>query len=73
MAFLSIRTLTPTQIRPDSETALVALQSEINLRVDSTNYRHKAQHTEVWEYRNDRWQAVWGQMTAVGGFPPPGE
>jgi hypothetical protein len=27
--------------------------------------------TEVYERREGRWQIVWEQATAVGGFPPP--
>jgi ketosteroid isomerase-like protein len=60
-------------VQVDCQTAIVRYRSKIEATFGSTRYRHEARHTNVYAKRDGRWLAVSAQLTAVGGFPPPGQ
>ena len=54
--------------------ASIRYMSRIDIVVGGLGrFTHDAWHTYLYERRAGRWQAVWEQATAVGGFPPPTE
>jgi Domain of unknown function (DUF4440) len=73
---LDIRTFQPRstiEVRLDCEAAVLTYRSEIDVTYGSLHYRHAARHVDLYERRDGQWLKVWAQMTAMGGFPPPGQ
>ena len=60
-------------VHVDCQTAIVRYRSKIEATFGPSRFRHEAWHTNVYEKRGGRWLAVSAQLTAVGGFPPPGQ
>jgi len=60
------------EVRVSGDTAVMWYMSNIDVSVAGGARRvaHAAWHTAFYERRQGRWQAVWEQATAVGGFPP---
>jgi hypothetical protein len=69
--FHAFKFVSPVGIRTDGHQAVVTFSSKLDVSAGKTHLRHQAWHTEVWEKTHDRWQVVWAQTTAIGGFPPP--
>jgi hypothetical protein len=73
---LNIQTFQPRSIidvRLDCEAAILTYQSEIEVTSGSMHYRLQARHLDLYERRDGQWLKVRSQMTAIGGFPPPGQ
>lgn len=64
--------VTPVRVRVAGDVAVVTYESRLAVSAGAEHLEHKAWHTHVYEKRLGRWQQVWAQATAVGGFPPPG-
>jgi hypothetical protein len=69
--FRAFELVAPIGIRTDGDQAVVTFSSRLDVSAGRKHVRHEAWHTEVWERSHDRWQLVWSQTTAIGGFPPP--
>lgn len=60
------------QVRLYGQAAAIRYLSRIDVAVAGLGqFATQAWHTYVYERREGRWQVVWEQATAVGGFPPP--
>lgn len=72
---IDYRTFDPVselQVRVYGQAAAIRYLSRIDVAVAGLGeFATQAWHTYVYEKREGRWQAVWEQATAVGGFPPP--
>ena len=68
--FRALKFVSPIGVRTDGQQAVVTFSSRLDVSAGKTHLRHEARHTEVWEKIHDRWQVVWSQTTAIGGFPP---
>ena len=60
------------EVRVSGDGAVMWYMSNIDVSVAGGARRvaHAAWHTAFYERSEGRWQAVWEQATAVGGFPP---
>jgi hypothetical protein len=63
--------VSPIAIHTDGQQAVVNFSSRLDVSSGTRHLKHEAWHTHVWEKSHGRWQMVWSQTTAVGGFPPP--
>jgi hypothetical protein len=73
---LNIQTFQPRStidVRLDCDAAVLTYQSEIDVTAGSMNYPLQARHLDLYERRDGQWLKVRAQMTAIGGFPPPGQ
>ena len=71
--YLEFKPISPIEVRLYGQAAVLTYMSHIDIVVtDIGHLAHDAWHTYVYEKRAGRWQAVWEQATAIGGFPPPG-
>ena len=61
------------EVHLDCDIATVSYRSEMDVAFEPLHYRHDSRHTDTWVRHGHSWQAVRGQTTAVGGFPPPGQ
>jgi hypothetical protein len=57
-------------VRIERRLAVVTFTSRLDVRADGLHLEHHAWHTVVYEQVESRWQLVWFQTTAIGGFPP---
>jgi hypothetical protein len=56
----------PIKVRLYSEVAAIRYQADIEIVVQGQAYpRARVWHTDVYEKRAGRWQAVWSQATAI--------
>jgi Domain of unknown function (DUF4440) len=62
--------VTPMEVRIDGGQAVVTFTSQLEVSADGLHVEHHAWHTVVYKEREGRWQMVWSQTTAIGGFPP---
>ena len=70
--YLVFEPVSPIDVRLYGQAAVVTYRSSIDIVVSGLGrFTHEAWHTYVWERDAGRWQLVWEQATAVGGFPPP--
>ena len=70
--YLVFEPISEIDVRLYGQAAVVIYQSKIDVVVAGLGrFTHEAWHTYLYERRAGRWQAVWEQATAVGGFPPP--
>jgi hypothetical protein len=60
------------EVRVSGDAAVMWYMSNIDVSVAGGARRvsHAAWHTSYYERSEGRWQAVWEQATAIGGFPP---
>ncbi len=60
------------EVRVSGDAAVMWYMSNIDVSVAGGARRvaHAAWHTAFYERNEGRWQAVWEQATAIGGFPP---
>jgi Domain of unknown function (DUF4440) len=73
---LNIQTFQPSStidVRLDCEAAVLTYESEIDVTAGSMHYPLQARHLDLYERRDGQWLKVRAQMTAIGGFPPPGQ
>jgi hypothetical protein len=60
------------EVRLHGNSAVLWYRSHIDVvAAGQGRFAHETWHTYLYEKRQGRWQAVWEQATAVGGFPPP--
>jgi hypothetical protein len=52
-------------VRRYSDVAVIRCQSRIHVVVGGEEGRYRGWHTNLYENRDGRWQAVWSQMTAI--------
>lgn len=71
--YLEFKPISPIEVHLYGQAAVLTYMSHIDIVVSGIGHlAHDAWHTYLYENRAGRWQAVWEQATAVGGFPPPG-
>jgi hypothetical protein len=60
------------EVRVSGDAAVMWYMSNIDVSVAGGARRvaHAAWHTSFYERNDSRWQVVWEQATAIGGFPP---
>ena len=63
--YLSWEPTSPISVRVQGEQAVIRYQSHIDLTVFGEPQSLDAWHTDVYEKRGDRWQAVWSQATEI--------
>jgi hypothetical protein len=69
--YLVFEPISEIDVRLYGQAAVVTYESTIDIVAAGLGrFTHDAWHTYVYEKRQGRWQAVWEQATAVGGFPP---
>jgi hypothetical protein len=68
--FVVFKPVTPIDVRIEGRLAVVTFTSQLDVRADGVHLEHHAWHTVVYEQVERRWQQVWSQVTAIGGFPP---
>jgi hypothetical protein len=68
--FVTYEPITPMEVRTDGRQAVVTFLSRLDVSADCLRLKHQAWHTVVYVRTGGRWQLVWAQTTAVGGFPP---
>ena len=70
--YLVFEPISESQVRLYGQAAAIRYQSHIDIVVAGLGrFTHDAWHTYLYEKNGGRWQAVWEQATAIGGFPPP--
>ena len=69
--YLVFEPISAINVRLYGQAAVVTYESTIDIVAAGLGrFTHDAWHTYVYEKRYGRWQVVWEQATAVGGFPP---
>ena len=69
--YLVFEPISEIDVRLYGQAAVVIYQSKIDIVVAGFGrFTHDAWHTYLYEKRAGRWQVVWEQATAIGGFPP---
>lgn len=69
--YLVFEPISDIDVRLYGRAAVLIYQSKIDILVSGLgHFTHEAWHTYLYEKRHGRWQVVWEQATAVGGFPP---
>lgn len=59
-------------VRLYGKAAALTYKSNIDIVVAGLGrFTHDTWHTYLYEKRRGKWQVVWEQATAIGGFPPP--
>lgn len=71
LVYRVFKAITPIKVRLYGKGAVLTYESQLDVVGGGERLRHKAWHTYVYEQRDGRWQLVWEQATALGGFPPP--
>ena len=67
-----IKPVSEIDVHQYGQAAVLTYQSKIDIVVAGLGrLTHEAWHTYLYEKHQGRWQVVWEQATAVGGFPPP--
>lgn len=70
--YLVFEPISEIEVRLYGQAAAIRYQSHIDIVVAGLGrFTHDAWHTYLYEKHGGRWQAVWEQATAIGGFPPP--
>jgi len=70
--YLVFEPISEIEVHLYGNAAVLTYQSRIDIVAGGVGrFTHDAWHTYLYEKRKGRWQAVWEQATAVGGFPPP--
>jgi hypothetical protein len=70
--YLVFEPISEINVRLYGKAAVLTYQSKIDIVVAGLGrLTHEAWHTYLYEKHHGRWQAVWEQATAIGGFPPP--
>ena len=70
--YLGFKAVSPIEVRLYGQAAVLTYMSNIDIVAAGLGrFTHDAWHTYLYEKRAGRWQVVWEQATAVGGFPPP--
>jgi hypothetical protein len=70
--YLVFEPISAIDVRRYGGAAVLIYRSKIDIVVSGLGrFTHEAWHTYLYEKRAGRWQAVWEQATAIGGFPPP--
>ncbi len=71
--YLVFEPISEMDVRLYGSGAVLTYKSRIDIVVAGLGrFAHDTWHTYVYELRKGRWQVVWEQATAIGGFPPPG-
>jgi hypothetical protein len=69
--YLVFEPISEIDVRLYGRAAVLTYESRIDIVVSGLGrLTHDTWHTYVYERREGRWQAVWEQATAIGGFPP---
>ena len=69
--YLVFEPISEIEVRLYGQAAFMRYQSRIDIVVSGLGrFTHEAWHTYLYERRQGRWQVVWEQATAIGGFPP---
>ena len=69
--YLTFEPISEIEVRLYGQAAFMRYQSQIDIVVSGLGrFTHDAWHTYLYEKRHGRWQVVWEQATAIGGFPP---
>ncbi len=69
--YLAFEPISEIEVRIYGRAAVMRYQSHLDIVVSGLGrFTHEAWHTYLYEKRHGRWQAVWEQATAIGGFPP---
>jgi hypothetical protein len=69
--YLVFEPISEIDVRVYGEGAVLTYQSRVDVDVARRGrFTLGAWHTYLYERRAGRWQVVWEQATAVGGFPP---
>ena len=70
--YLVFEPVSEIDVHQYGQAAVLTYQSKIDIVVAGLGrLTHEAWHTYLYEKHQGRWQVVWEQATAVGGFPPP--
>jgi ketosteroid isomerase-like protein len=70
--YLGFKALSPIEVHLYGQAAVLTYMSNIDIVVTGLGrFTHDTWHTYLYEKRAGRWQVIWEQATAVGGFPPP--
>jgi ketosteroid isomerase-like protein len=70
--YLEFKAISPIEVHLYGQAAVLTYMSNIDIVAAGLGrFTHDAWHTYLYEKRAGRWQVVWEQATAVGGFPPP--
>lgn len=72
LTFQRFEPVSRVRVRVSGDVAVVSYESRLAVSAGAVHLEHRAWHTHVYERSHGRWQQVWAQTTAVGGFPPPG-
>ena len=69
--YLTFEPISDINVRLYGKAALITYRSHIDIVVGGLgHFTHETWHTYLYERQGERWQAVWEQATAIGGFPP---
>lgn len=69
--YLSFEPISDITVRLYGRAAVLTYKSTIDIVAAGLGaFHHDAWHTYLYEKRQGRWQVVWEQATAIGGFPP---
>ena len=63
--YLVFEPTTPIAVRLHDDAAIVRYQSHIHIVVGGEDIDTRGWHTDLYELRDGRWQAVWSQMTEI--------
>jgi hypothetical protein len=59
------------RVRLQERSAILRYRVRIEILVDGIQDAGTFWHTDAWELRGDRWQAVWSQATRIREVSPP--
>jgi hypothetical protein len=65
---IDYRVFEPTSevvVRLHGDAAIIRYQSQIHIIVGGEEIWDRGWHTDLYEWRDGRWQVVWSQMTAI--------
>ena len=65
MHYLVFEPDSPIRVRMNPAVGVVRYVARIEMEVDGDRYSGRYWHTDVWEAREGRWQAVWSHATRI--------
>lgn len=65
MRYLVFESDSPVRVRMNPTGGVVRYAARIEMEVEGERYSGRYWHTDLWEQRDGRWQAVWSQATRI--------
>jgi hypothetical protein len=63
--FVTIKPIKPISVRMLGDSAVARLKLKFKVVAHGQTVQHDGWTTDLWERRDDRWQVVWSQTTAI--------